>query len=304
MLAQDRYDGIALLDHVNAIVGRIAAGDLIFRLRQQRDIFRHHPGFKAGIGVGGGALGSVGQFKVGRRAGGIRRRVGKGITDAATAAPVRGIAHPHQYLVERDHGGELRLRQDRRKILGDERNLGIRLNGVGKTRIVAGGWRRGADVGQHTLGVVSRDFGAEIAGRQRQIARDANIGPHPHDVAVADAGDGGDPDHILGGGGIARRRQAIALVQAGRAVVGAERAAERAFHPFRHLGKGHLAVQRRENGAANQGRAAQAGQNGSAEPLHRDAAAVDHRSLGAVDGKRRLVPEIDHADLTAVATTA
>src|SRR4029453_18659201 len=50
-------------------------------------VFRHHAGFKAGIGIGGAALGGVGQFDVGRRTGGIRRRVGEGIRDAAAAGP-------------------------------------------------------------------------------------------------------------------------------------------------------------------------------------------------------------------------
>ena len=36
-----------------------------------------------------------------------------------------------------------------------------------------------------------------------------------------------------------------------------------------------LAVERRENGAAHQGRAAQAGQDRAGKPLHRDAAAID-----------------------------
>ena len=54
----------------------------------------------------------------------------------------------------------------------------------------------------------------------------------------------------------AGRRQAIALVQAGGLVVGAERAAQRALDPFRHLGKGHFAVERRKNGAADQSCAA------------------------------------------------
>ena len=61
LVAQDRDDGVALLDDMNAFAGRIAAGDLVLGLRQQRDVFRHHPGFKPGIGIGGGALGGIGQ---------------------------------------------------------------------------------------------------------------------------------------------------------------------------------------------------------------------------------------------------
>ena len=288
---------------MNAFVARIASSDLIFRLRQQRDVFRHHPGFKAGIGIGGGALGSVGQFKVGRRAGGIRRRVGKGITDAATAAPVRGIAHPHQYLVERDHGGKLRLGQDRRQILGDERNLGIGFDCVGVVR-VGGGSDGRADIAQHALRVERRDLGAEIAGRHRQVAGDADIRPHPHHVAVADPADRGDPHLIPRGGGFPGRRQAITLVQAGTAVVHAERAAQRALDAFRNLGKGHLTVERGKNGAADEGRAAETGQDGTAKPLHGDAAAIDHRGLGTIDRKRRLMTKIDDPGLASVAPAA
>ena len=100
------------------------------------------------------------------------------------------------------------------------------------------------------------------------------------------------------------RRQAIALVQAGGAVVGAERAAQRAFDALRHLGKGHFAVERRENGAADQGCAAQTSQNGAAKPLYGDAAAIDHRGFGAIDGKRRLVAEIDDPGLASIAAPA
>ncbi len=102
----------------------------------------------------------------------------------------------------------------------------------------------------------------------------------------------------------AGRRQAVALVQAGSAVVGAERAAQRAFDAFRHLGEGHFAVERRKNGAADESCAAQTGQNGAAEPLHGDAAAIDHRGFGAIDGKRRLVTKIDDPGLASVSAPA
>jgi hypothetical protein len=68
-------------------------------------------------------------------------------------------------------------------------------------------------------------------------------------------------------------------MQAGGLVAGAKRAAQRAFDALGHFGKGHFAVERRKNGAADQGRAAQTGQNGAAEPLHGDAAAIDDGSL-------------------------
>ena len=89
-----------------------------------------------------------------------------------------------------------------------------------------------------------------------------------------------------------------------QSVVGAERAAQRALDPLRNLGKGHFAVERRKNGAADQGRAAQTGQDGAAKPLYGDAAAIDHRGLGAIDRKRRLVTEIDDPGLAPVAAPA
>ena len=51
-------------------------------------------------------------------------------------------------------------------------------------------------------------------------------------------------------------------------------------------------------------RAAQACENSTAEPLYGDATAIDHRGFGAVDGKRRLVAEIDHPGLTIIGATA
>ena len=93
-------------------------------------------------------------------------------------------------------------------------------------------------------------------------------------------------------------------MQAGGAIVGAERAAQRAFDALRHLGKGHFAVERRKNGAADEGRAAQTGQDSAAKPLYGDTAAIDHRSLGAIDGKWRLVTEIDDPGLASIAAPA
>ena len=305
LVAQDRGDAVALLHDVNAFAGRVAAGDLVLGLRQQRDVFRHHAGFKAGIGIGNVAFGGVGELEIGLGAAGVGCGIGKRrVADAARAAPVRGIAHPHQDFVERDHGGEFRLRQHRCEILGNEGNLGVGFDGLGIVRILGSGLRRGADIGQHALGVERRDLGAEIARRHRQIAGDADERPHPHHVAVADAGDGRDPHHVARGAGFAGRRQAVALVQGGGAIVGAERPAQRAFDALRHLGKGHFAVERRKNGAADESRAAQTGQDSAAKPLYGDTAAIDHRSLGAIDGKRRLVTEIDDPDLASIAAPA
>ena len=93
-------------------------------------------------------------------------------------------------------------------------------------------------------------------------------------------------------------------MQARSLVIGAERAAQGPLDAFGNLGKGHFAVKRGENGAADESRAAQARQDGAAEPLYGNAAAVDHRGLGAVNGKRRLMAEIDHPSLAPVSAPA
>ena len=93
-------------------------------------------------------------------------------------------------------------------------------------------------------------------------------------------------------------------MQAGGAIIGAERAAQRALDALRHLGKGHFAVERRKNGAADESCAAQTGQDSAAKPLYGDTAAIDHRGLGAIDGKWRLVTEINDPGLASVAAPA
>src|SRR5436190_1158223 len=64
------------------------------------------------------------------------------------------------------------------------------------------------------------------------------------------------------------------------------------------------AGERRKHGAADESCAAEARQDGAAEPLYGDTAAIDHRSLGAINGKRRLVTEIDDPGLAPVAAPA
>ena len=144
---------------MNAFAGGVAASDLVLGLRQQGDIFRHDAGFKAGIGIGNVAFGGVGELEIGLHAAGVGCGIGKRrVADATRTAPVRGIADPHQDFVERHHGGEFRLRQNRREILGNEGNLGVGFDGLGIVRILGSGLRRGADIGQHALGVERRDF--------------------------------------------------------------------------------------------------------------------------------------------------
>ena len=58
-----------------------------------------------------------------------------------------------------------------------------------------------------------------------------------------------------------------------------DRAAQRGLDALRRRGEISLAVERRKNGAAHQGGAAQSGQDRSAEPLHRKPAAIDQTAL-------------------------
>ena len=82
--------------------------------------------------------------------------------------------------------------------------------------------------------------------------------------------------------GFARGRQAVSLARAGRAFA-AYCASQGIFHAFGQCCKMRFAVERRENGAAHQGRAAQAGQDRSGKPLGRDAAAIDGDAGAPID---------------------
>ena len=98
------------------------------------------------------------------------------------------------------------------------------------------------------------------------------------------------------GGG---RRSAL-RVDVGHAIDdAADGAAQRGFHALGHGGEVGFAVERREDGAAHERGAAQAGENGAAEPLYGDAVAVHQAAALAVDGQRRFVAEIDALGLPA-----
>ena len=147
---------------------------------------------------------------------------------------------------------------------------------------------------QHLLRIEGRDIGGQFGDREREIAGDAHEGTHAHDLAVADAARGGNANDAAQavelGGTAAAGRSCARLRPVADA---AERAAQRDLHAFRHGGEIGLAVERRENGAAHESRAAKTGQDRAAEPLHRDAAAIDESGVFAVDRQRRLVAEID-----------
>ena len=99
--------------------------------------------------------------------------------------------------------------------------------------------------------------------------------------------------HLAGGAGFAGRRQPVALAVGELVADRADGAAQRALDPLRHGGEIGFAVERGKNGAAHQGRAADAGQDRAGKPLHRNAAAIDDAAGAAIDRKRRLVAEID-----------
>ena len=71
------------------------------------------------------------------------------------------------------------------------------------------------------------------------------------------------------------------------------RAAQRALDALRQRREMRLAVERCEDGAAHEGRAAKAGQDRAGKPLRRNATAVDDAMRLAVDRQRRLVAEVD-----------
>ncbi len=289
-VAQDRGDGIALLEHHRALVPGVAAGHLRGGLRHQRHVFRHDARLEAAIDVAV-ALGGV-----------WHQRGGDGVCDHrglldGRAVPVRGFTHARQDLVRRHDRGDLRARQHGGEIAGDERDLGIGL-GAGVRCVL----RDAFGLRQHLLRVERWDIGGQLGDRQREVAGDAHERPHPHDLAVAAAAHGGGfTDDLAGRVGLAGRRQAVGLARdIGDAVDHAGHGlTQGCFHAFRHGREVGFAIKRSEHGAAHQRGAAQTREDRAAEPLHRDAAAIDQCGILAVDGQRRLVAEIDVLGLQA-----
>lgn len=87
-------------------------------------------------------------------------------------------------------------------------------------------------------------------------------------------------------------------------ITASERAAKPAFDTLGHLRKSGLTVERRKNGAADESRAAQARQDGAAEPLHGDAAAIDDGGFGSVRRKRWFMTEVDEARFASFMSSA
>jgi hypothetical protein len=114
----------------------------------------------------------------------------------------------------------------------------------------------------------------------------------PHDLALAGAAARRrNADHLAGGIDFAGGRQAVAL--AGGHPLLSERSAQGRLHALRNGGEMGLAVERGENGATHQGRAAQAGQDGAREPLYGDAPAIDVGVSAAVDRQGWFVAEVE-----------
>ncbi len=271
---------LALLQRRGPLAPGIAAGGLRGGLGQQGDVFRRDAGLEARIGVGL-SFGRVGHLDGGLAVG--RQRAG-------AADPDGGVAHPHHHLVHGQHRRQLGLRQHRGEIARDEGHFRIRLG----ARVVG---RRGAagqfGFRQHLLRVEGRDVGRQLRQRHCEVAGDPHEGAYPHELAIAHMGRGADPNDLAVGVDLAGRRQPIALAQRGDVIRQvADRAAQRDLDPLRHGGEIGLPVERCENGAAHESSAAKTGQDGAAEPLDRDPAAVDRATRLAIYGKRRLVAEI------------
>ena len=88
---------------------------------------------------------------------------------------------------------------------------------------------------------------------KREIAGDAHEGADANDLAVADAAGLGVANDPALGVGLGRRRQTVGFARRRRPVA---RAAQRELHAFGNGGEIALSVQRRENGAAHESRAA------------------------------------------------
>ena len=259
-------------------------------LGQQRDVLRHDARLEAGIGI---AM-PLGAHRPARRpAMRVReRRVPSPLPVQLAASRTRARTSSIGSTAAIFARGSTLARSR-----GDERHLGVGLGAGGSRRRGRAG---ASDLREHLLRVEggmlaeSSDTDSDRLPATRMNGRTRTISRLPTPPG------GGDANDLARGVGLAGRRQAIGLARVGARSGGAgRRAAQRGFHPLRNGGEVGLAVERRENGAAHEGRAAQAGQDRAAEPLHRDAAAVDQPAALAVDGQRRLVAEIDVLGLQA-----
>ena len=137
------------------------------------------------------------------------------------------------------------------QIASDEGDFGVRF-GRRRRLVVAGD-----PVGEQLLRIERRNIGGEIGDGQRKIAGDAHIGPHADQFAIAHMRRGRNAQDLAGNARLAERRQPVGLAQAAQVVADAgDRAAQRVLDPLGRGGEIGLAVERRKNGAAHQGRAA------------------------------------------------
>ena len=186
-------------------------------------------------------------------------------------------------------GCDLGPRQDAGEIARHVGHFGV---GLG-ARLIVGRHAVGAGQRQHLLRIERRHARGEFRARHGQVGGHADERARAHDFAVADLGGVADREHLAGGAGFAGRRQPVALAVGELVADRADGAAQRVLDPLRHGGEIGFAVERGKNGAAHEGRAADAGQDRAGKPLHRNAAAIDDTAGAAIDRKRRLVAEID-----------
>ena len=238
-------------------------------LRQQRDVFGHDAGLEAGVGIGR-AVGGIGE----RRAAG-RRQARHLVAALRAAGPIGGVAHARDDVVDRQRGCDLDARQHAGEVARHVGDFGVGLGaGAGRRSATPSAPAcassfcalNGGTLAANSEVVSDRLADTRTNGRTRTTSRS------PTRVVVLIADD------------LARarwlRRPAAAGRSCGRGEPVADRAdgaAQRALDPLGHGGEIGLAVERRKNGAAHQGRAADAGQDRAGKPLHRDAAAIDRR---------------------------
>ena len=265
------------------LVPAVAAGGLSAGLGQQRDVLGHNAGFEPGVRVRR-AVGRIGHRR--RPALWQARDL---IAVLRAAVPIGGVAYARDDVVDRQRGCELGLRQDAGEIARHVGHFGV---GLG-ARLIVGRHAVGAGQRQHLLRIERRHGCGEFRACHGEVGRYADERARSHDFAVADLGGVADRKHLARGAAFASRRQPVALAVGELVADRADGAAERVLDPLRHGGEIGFAVERGKNGAAHEGRAADAGQNRAGKPLNRNAAAIDDTAGAAIHRKRRLVAEID-----------
>ena len=169
-------------------------------LRQQRHVFRNDAGFESGIGIRILAFGGIGELDAGEiRAGRDRLADCRSNRRPCARPPSPRIGLSEATCTCGSIGARSRVTKE-----------------TSASGSAAGAWRHrrtppGAGFRQQALRIERRDVGRQIGDGQRQVAGDAHERPHADDFAIADAGDGGDADHLAGDRRLAIDRQPVAL---------------------------------------------------------------------------------------------